>query len=95
MHSFSRISRLALPPAILHIRVVPIWFVVRACCARLVSGGLLGPFSVLELGFLALLVLLRREKKCYYSEFLYIGNGFYFLSLVVLVLLPVVFLAPE
>ena len=55
----------------------------------------MGPFSVLELGFLALLVLLRREKKCYYSEFLYIGNGFYFLSLVVLVLLPVVFLAPE
>ena len=50
----------------------------------------MGSFAVLELGFLALSVSMGREEA-FYSEFLYIGNGSFFLSLLVLVLLHVVF----
>ena len=59
LHSFALVARIGMFPAILHIRVVPIWFVVRACC--LVSGWVLGPFVVPELGFPALSVLLGTD----------------------------------
>ena len=55
-HLYSRIARLASFPAILHIRVFRISFVDPARFSRLVSGVVVGPSAVLELGFLAFAV---------------------------------------